>query len=942
MNAYIKLGITALLPVILSVIFYLLDRKSRFRQIDDRSKQIIWGISFGLLAIVGNEWSIAIDGALVNCRDAAVISAGLFFGGPAGIIAGVIGGVERWIAVAWGAGYYTRLACSVSTILAGIFSAALRKHMFQNQKPSWPLSAGVGLVFEVFHLTMVFLTNLDTPNRCMDIIRACTGPMIIGNTLSVMFSSLILYILMLRQGELKKENNQPLPISKSIQRWLLGAIITAFVATTSFLWVLQTQTAYLQGNKLLTMALDETIADIQDTSDAHLLLIAKRLKENIKTDEDYDNLAAVAKSHGIAEINIINSEGIIVKSTNESFIGYDMASGSQSSEFLCLLKDQETFVQPYGTISINSHISRKYAGIKYKDGFIQVGYDANQFQVNIAQDIINITKNRHVGQTGRVLITDQNNTIVSAPGDMSLLSVQEIVSNEYLPIEDMTLHLEVNDCRYWIRHSSVEGYTIISVLPEDEVMQMKDMSLYINSFLEVLIFALLFGLIYILINHFVVNKVQRINTSLTKIASGDLDEVVDERSNKEFSSLSDDINSTVNTLKQYIDEASKRLDQELELAKNIQISALPSVFPAFPKRKDLDIFASMDAAKLVGGDFYDFYMTNNDILNFLVADVSGKGIPAAMFMMRAKTELKSLTEADLSLADIFTRGNNNLCQGNDAGMFVTVWQGAINLTTGLVQYANAGHNPPVVRHGDGNFEFLKTRPGFILAGMDGIQYKTQELQLSPGDIIYLYTDGVTEAMNSSKELYGNDRLLNALNHASFENMQELCQCVKFDVDAFVGDAPQFDDITMVAFQYIGLPPVPSIHFEEANIDDIQKVTEFVEKELKTMGCPRKSIIQIKVAIDEIFSNILHYGYPNKKGPVTVDVIEREDPHSVYIRFSDHGIPYNPIKAEDPDVTLSAEEREIGGLGIYLVKQSMDDMKYKYENGQNILTIQKII
>ncbi|MDO4976624.1 MAG: ATP-binding protein [Eubacteriales bacterium] len=147
---------------------------------------------------------------------------------------------------------------------------------------------------------------------------------------------------------------------------------------------------------------------------------------------------------------------------------------------------------------------------------------------------------------------------------------------------------------------------------------------------------------------------------------------------------------------------------------------------------------------------------------------------------------------------------------------------------------------------------------------------------------------------------------------------------------------------MVAFQYIGLPPVPSIHFEEANIDDIQKVTEFVEKELKTMGCPRKSIIQIKVAIDEIFSNILHYGYPNKKGPVTVDVIEREDPHSVYIRFSDHGIPYNPIKAEDPDVTLSAEEREIGGLGIYLVKQSMDDMKYKYENGQNILTIQKII
>ncbi len=200
---------------------------------------------------------------------------------------------------------------------------------------------------------------------------------------------------------------------------------------------------------------------------------------------------------------------------------------------------------------------------------------------------------------------------------------------------------------------------------------------------------------------------------------------------------------TVAALKRYIDEAAARIDKELEFAKNIQSSALPSVFPAFPQRKDFDIHATMHTAKEVGGDFYDFYITDGNILNFLIADVSGKGIPAAMFMMRAKTQLKSLTESGLSMDEVFTRGNNGLCEGNDAGMFVTAWQGGLNLETGLVSFANAGHNPPLVKHKDGSFEYLKSRAGLVLAGMEGLKYKEQELNLSAGDIIFLYTDGVT-------------------------------------------------------------------------------------------------------------------------------------------------------------------------------------------------------
>ncbi|MCQ2419319.1 MAG: SpoIIE family protein phosphatase, partial [Clostridia bacterium] len=329
-------------------------------------------------------------------------------------------------------------------------------------------------------------------------------------------------------------------------------------------------------------------------------------------------------------------------------------------------------------------------------------------------------------------------------------------------------------------------------------------------------------------------------------------------------------------------------------------------------------------------------------LHFLVADVSGKGIPAAMFMMRAKTELKSLTEADIPLNDVFTTGNRALCEGNDAGMFVTAWQGSIDLETGMVQYANAGHNPPLVRHENGQFEYLKSRAGFVLAGMDTIRYQTNELQLSPGDIIFLYTDGVTEATNAENQLFGEDRLLNAINTKDYSSMQELCEFIKSEVEDFVAGAPQFDDITMVALKYIGTPPAPSITVDQAKLEDIPKVTAFVEGELEKLDCPMKAVVQISIAIDEIYSNIVKYGYGNKPGPVKVEVLDHTDEGSVSLRFTDDGMPYNPLTKEDPDVTLSAEERSIGGLGIYMVKKTMDDMKYAYENEKNILTITKHI
>ena len=930
--SYIRLGIAALLPAFTSFFLYWLERKTRMKNMNREVKQGIYGLLFGLLAIVGTEAGIPFHGAQANCRDAAVLCAGLLFGAPAGIIAGLIGGIERWIAVAWGVGTFTRVACTVSTILAGFYAAALRKYLFEDKKPGWMISFAVGVVMEIFHLTMVFITNMDDPQRAMEVVRACTVPMVTANGLSVMIAAVSMELL-LRKKEPKKQEN--VRISQTIQRWLLVTVILAFALTSFFVVRLQNTLAIVQTNLTLQEANSELVKDISDASDENLLEQARKASKDLGK----MTLGSIAAKYGLAEINLVDENGIIVDSTRRDFIGFDMDSGDQAAEFLCLLNGEDEYVQEFGTITINRTMSRKYAGIRLESGFLQVGYDSISFQRDIAQRVKGSSKNRRVGNTGYVVILDAQNNIVSAPPSFDSTATKDLLNIPLTESEESTL-MSVGGVKCYCRRDMTEGYSIIAVLPQDEATQIRTIAIYVNTFMEILVFALLFGLIYLLIRKVVVNQIKCINASLAKITGGDLNEVVNVRSNAEFSSLSDDINSTVTTLKRYIAEAAARIDAELVAAKSIQSSALPVVHPNISGRNDLDIYAFMATAKEVGGDFYDFYMTNQNTFNFMVADVSGKGIPASLFMMRAKTELKNMMESGANLADAFTHGNADLCQGNDAEMFVTAWQGSLDLDTGLVRYVNAGHNHPLVRHGNGKYEMLKSRVNFVLGGMNGIKYKEQELELQPGDTLFLYTDGVTEATNASNELYGDERLLAVADACEYESMEAFCKAVKEDIDRFVGDAPQFDDITMLAIRYIGKKPDWSVRFEEATLDDIPGLTAGAEEELERIGCSMRVITQMSVAIDEIYSNIVKYAYPHGKGSVRVSIHEEEKPHSVSMTFEDEGVPYNPMTNAEPDITLSAEERKIGGLGIFIVKKTMDDVQYHYENDRNIFTIRK--
>ena len=439
-------------------------------------------------------------------------------------------------------------------------------------------------------------------------------------------------------------------------------------------------------------------------------------------------------------------------------------------------------------------------------------------------------------------------------------------------------------------------------------------------------------MIYFLIKKIIIDNLRKINTTLSEITDGNLNVTVNVRSNEEFASLSDDINQTVSTLKRYIAEAAARIDKELEFAKEIQYSALPVVFPPFPNRNDFEIYAKMVTAKEVGGDFYDFYMLGESTLAFMVADVSGKGIPAAMFMMRAKTTIKDLAESGLAPDEIFTLANKRLCENNDAGMFVTAWLGILDLKTGALKFVNAGHNPPLVCHEDGEFEYLKARGGMVLAGMDGVKYKTNELCLSPGDKIFLYTDGVTEATNDKNELYGEERLLSLANKNITKTPQQLIAAVKDDVDVFVGDAPQFDDITMLAVSvnYVKGDEKIKVIPNEKSFAAVQSFAEDLTKKLAVV--PKVSN-KVNIAFDEIYSNIVNYSNADI-AEIKYEIVGGK----LILTFSDNGTPYNPLETKEPDVTLSAEDRKIGGLGIFMVKKMTESMEYKYENERNILSI----
>lgn len=917
-----------LLPVVLAAGLYQLERKTRLGKAKNWVRQVLTGLLFGGVAVLATEFGIPVDGATLNVRNTAILTAGLIFGGPAGIMAGVIGAVHRWFATYWGAGAFSQVACTIACVVAGFCGALCRRFMFDNKKTSWFYGLAIGLVVEVLHMLLVFITNMNDIYTAYRIVVKCAPLMILCNGVSVMLSLLCVTLIGKEKVRVTKHTRQ---ISQMFQLMLLICVAVAFAVTCLFTGSLQTRLSYADTDTLLQLNLEDVRRDVREASDENLLKITRAVAGRVSLSTTRAQLQRLAEQYNVAGINLIDTDGIIRCSTLEAFDGFDMASGAQSAEFLCLLDGQESYVQSYQPLSGDSSISRKYAGVALSGGgFVQVGYDAEQFQQALFEQVRLSVRNRHIGQSGYVVVCDEELNLISGSEEQDIeADLLGIKAEGLIAGQNVRFTATVGGVESYCMYTVTEGFYLIACIPVSEAMFSRDISIWILMFMEVIVFAALFAHVYFLIKRLIVDNIHKINGSLAQITDGNLNVHVDVRENAEFASLSDDINATVDTLKRYIAEAESRIDRELEFARQIQRSSLPSVFPPYPDRTDFAIYASMDAAKEVGGDFYDFYLTDPKHLMFLVADVSGKGIPGALFMMRAKTLLKNLSESGRSIDEVFTEANRALCENNDAEMFVTAWMGLLDLESGLLQYVNAGHNPPLVRK-NGQFTYLRTRPNFILAGMDMTKYKRHELQLEPGDEIFVYTDGVTEAADPDDHLYGEERLLRVLNGAPQEP-QTLCREVRADIDHHANGAEQSDDITMLCVRFCGEPGESiCVKPDQASIGT---VIDFLAERLAKWQIAPALANKMQLAVDELYSNIVFYSGAGE-AKLTVTRL----PGALTLRFEDDGRPYDPTQAKTPDLTLSADERPIGGLGVFLIKKLSSGLDYRYVDGRNILTV----
>ena len=360
-------------------------------------------------------------------------------------------------------------------------------------------------------------------------------------------------------------------------------------------------------------------------------------------------------------------------------------------------------------------------------------------------------------------------------------------------------------CIYF-SHMKVDGWVFGIVWPADEFFEKRRKMASILGFLSLGGYFLVLGLV-LLISIRVARPIKTLAAVAKRLGQGDFDVVIPHiRGKDEIAEFAEAFAHMRDSLKEHIEKQKsvERVQNELEMARKIQLGLLA---------KNDDDEGAKDArhklspfilpAKEVGGDFYDFFKVDDDHLACLIADVSGKGIPAALLMMSARSMLKSVLLSGSSVVDSFNVVNDRLAYRNYMNMFVTVWMGVLDLRTGVMEFACAGHNPPVIRHADGSVEFAKCKAGLVIAAMEGTRYKRQELTLKPGDTLFLYTDGVTEATNADEKLFGEERLLQALREVGDREPAEICPFIKSKIDEFVGDAPQFDDITMLALKFLG-------------------------------------------------------------------------------------------------------------------------------------------
>ncbi len=453
----------------------------------------------------------------------------------------------------------------------------------------------------------------------------------------------------------------------------------------------------------------------------------------------------------------------------------------------------------------------------------------------------------------------------------------------------------------------------------------------------VFLHAALYVAIIRIIQTSIISNIKRTNETLEKIKAGDLGQRVVLDDISEFKYLSKGINSAVGSLQKSIIDVQAKIDQELVTARSIQESSLPNAVYPFPSIKDFDIYASMNPAREVGGDFFDIFLLDENRLCVLVADVSGKGIPAALFMMNAKAEIKANIQSGIDLVHAIQITNSNLCKNNDSDMFVTVFVGILHYKTGHFEYVNAGHNPPLIIKKD-EVEWLKGRSGLFMAAYPSARFKLLSTTLDKEDTLFLYTDGVNEAMNEQDECFGSDQLYDFLKKHHDVPPRKLCDSLNRKIANWRGNAEVSDDTTMLALRY-GVSPIRiDAIVVPSDLDHIGAVLYFFSNALTINNCSERLKRRVYICVEELYVNISKYAFTTLRSSIEVMYEVKESSNQLVVTFFDSGKPFDPVSYSQYDEHKDRDSLKIGGEGIHLVKRLSQDMTYQYDNGRNITSL----
>lgn len=446
----------------------------------------------------------------------------------------------------------------------------------------------------------------------------------------------------------------------------------------------------------------------------------------------------------------------------------------------------------------------------------------------------------------------------------------------------------------------------------------------------------------------IIRPIGRITSAMTRLAAGDTSVDIPGRERTDeigvlaatFNGMTRRLNESIEHLKETT-AAKERIESELKIAHEIQMSMVPKIFPAFPDRSEFDIFATLAPAKEVGGDLYDFFFSDDDHLCFAIGDVSGKGVPASLFMAVTKTLLKATAGAGGTPGEILARLNAEISRDNDSCMFVTLFFGILNIRTGQVDYCNGGHTLPYRVHRSGATP-LKNTGGMALGVVEHSTYASGRIILGAGETLLLYTDGVTEAMNSIDALYSTERLERFLAATRGASPRQMIDALVADVWQYAGGAPQSDDITALALAFVGTSEAMSkgleikITNELAELDRLRQIlTEFGQRH----GLSSRVVHDLNLTLEEILANIISHGYADDGEH---EIIARliAQPDTISIEVEDDAQAFDPLAMPEPDVGAAVADRAVGGLGIHLVRKLMDNLEYQRRGGKNVLRMKK--